>query len=295
VTIGNFDGVHRGHQELLAEVKRRARGLTGPAVAVTFHPHPLELLRPEQFQPLLTAVACRAEMMLDLGADHVVVLIVSHSFLQRSAHEFFDEVIVQNLHARIIVEGPNFGFGHNREGNLATLKQLCTQTGQELVVVPRFEWQGKIVSSSRVRQDLLEGDVGSAAELLGRPFRLLGVVGKGAGRGQKLGFPTANLEHINTLIPCDGVYAVRVLFRDKIVAGAANIGPNPTFGEQKRKVEVHLLVFNGDLYGKPLALDFLERLRNTRPFAGAQDLVEQLKKDVEQVRLLPSAAKPANV
>ncbi len=286
VAIGNFDGVHRGHQELLAELGRQARALPGPAVAVTFHPHPLRLLRPQQFQTLLTTVACRAETLQEYGADEVIVLAATPGLLNLSAGDFFERVLCRGLNARVLVEGPNFGFGRRREGTVATLKTFCEQAGRTLVVMPPTQWQGQTISSSRVRQELLRGAVQSAADLLGRPFRLIGSVGTGQHRGQTLGFPTANLENIAALVPGDGVYAVRALFQDKVFAAAANIGPNPTFGEQARKIEVHLLDFQGNLYGQTLAVDFIDRLRDTRPFAEVSALVAQLQADVAQVRTL---------
>src|SRR5262249_11006939 len=160
----------------------------------------------------------------------------------------------------------------------------CRAAGLGFVSVPPLQQEGVTVSSSRIRQVLLAGDVRTAATLLGRNYRLRGSVGVGQRRGQTLGFPTANLEKIVTLIPADGVYAVRVLAKGSSYAGAANIGPNPTFAEQTRKVEVHLLYFQGDLYGQPLAMEFIERLRDTRPFAGVAELVGQLRQDVERAR-----------
>jgi riboflavin kinase/FMN adenylyltransferase len=286
VAIGNFDGVHRGHQELLTEVKRQAVALSGPAVAVTFHPHPLEILRPQQFQPLLTTVACRAELMQGYGADHVVVLATTPGLLQLSAPEFFERVLCAGLDARVLVEGPNFGFGRNRAGSIDTLQDFCRKANRKLVVLPRFQAEGVTVSSSRVRNELLQGEVRRAAELLGRPFRLVGVVGRGQERGRKLGFPTANLEHVATLLPADGVYAVRASVEQHTFAAAANLGPNPTFGEHARKIEVHLIDFHGDLHGKALAVDLIERLRDTRAFAGVEELVAQLKADVDRARNL---------
>jgi riboflavin kinase / FMN adenylyltransferase len=284
VTIGNFDGVHRGHQQILQEVRRQGR----PAVAVTFDPHPLQLLRPAQFQPLVTSVNRRVELLHGHGADHVLILAVTRTFLQLSAREFFDEVLCRRLDARVAVEGPNFGFGRNREGTVETLTALCQQAGRRLVVVPPLEWEGKAISSSRIRNELLAGAVGKARLLLGRPFSLEGTVGTGQARGKTIGFPTANLQGITTLIPGDGVYAVRVLWHDKKFYGAANIGPNPTFGENARKVEVHLIDFAGDLYGQTLSVEFIERIRNTKPFATVQELKDQLERDVEFARTAAS-------
>jgi riboflavin kinase/FMN adenylyltransferase len=289
VAIGNFDGVHRGHAALLAELRDRARAAGGPAVAVTFAPHPLQLLRPEQFLPLLTTLPDRAALLQEHGADHVLVLRTVPDLLQLSAADFFREVVVGRLNARAQVEGANFAFGRGREGTIDTLADLCREAGVALTVVPPFLLDGVPVSSSRVRSALVRGAVREATDLLGRPYRLRGAVGTGRRRGQTLGFPTANLEGLETVVPGDGVYAVRVHHEGRDWPGAANVGPNPTFGEQARKVEVHLIGFLGDLYGRPLAVDFLDRLRDTRPFRGADDLVAQLRRDVEEARRLAAS------
>jgi riboflavin kinase/FMN adenylyltransferase len=286
VSIGNFDGVHRGHGALLATLRTTARAVDGPAVAVTFDPHPLQLLRPEQFQPLLTTTGDRAALLEAGGADHVVILRTTPQLLHLSAREFFEQVVRTRLGARGMVEGVNFGFGHNREGNIDTLASLCQDAGLRLIVVPPFEWHGAIVASSRVRSALVGGAVREAAGLLGRPYRLRGTVATGRRRGQTLGFPTANLEQVITIIPGDGVYAVRVDYGGNLWPAAANVGPNPTFGEQARKIEVHLIGFQGDLLGKELAVDFIERLRDVRSFAGPEQLVEQLRRDIEGARRL---------
>jgi riboflavin kinase/FMN adenylyltransferase len=286
LTIGNFDGVHRGHAALLAEVRRQADAVGGPAVAVTFDPHPLQLLRPAQFQPVLTTAEDRARLLEAAGADHVALLHTTPALLGLTAQEFFRQVILEGLAARALVEGTNFGFGRNREGTIETLRKLCPQAGIGLVVVPPFLVDGQPVSSSRVRNALLRGAAGEAINLLNRPYQIRGTVVTGRQRGRTIGFPTANLEQFATLVPGDGVYAVRVHHGQATWPGAANIGPNPTFGEQARKVEVHLIGFEGKLVGEVLALDFLQRLRDTRPFAGVAQLVEQLQKDVQQARAI---------
>jgi riboflavin kinase/FMN adenylyltransferase len=183
-----------------------------------------------------------------------------------------------------MVEGTNFGFGRGRGGNVDTLTALCRRDGVAIVVVPPVHLGGEPVSSSRVRSALQRGAVAEAADCLGRPYRLTGTVGTGQRRGAKLGFPTANLERVETLIPGDGVYVVRVYRGDTSWAGAANVGPNPTFGENARKVEVHLIGFRGDLYGHELSVDFVERLRDTRPFGSVNELVAQLRADIERAR-----------
>jgi riboflavin kinase / FMN adenylyltransferase len=292
LTIGNFDGVHRGHAALLAELCQKAQAVRGPAVVLTFDPHPLKLLHPESFQPVLTTASDRAELLHARGAEHVVLLRTTPALLQLTAEEFFREVVGERMQARILVEGTNFGFGRDRQGNVDTLRELGHQVGIEVVVLAPVKLEDRRVSSSRVREALLRGAVQEATWLLDRPYRLRGTVVTGRKRGRTLGFPTANLEHLETLVPADGVYAVRVtpsVFppsqggdTGRIWPGAANIGPNPTFGEQAQKVEVHLIGFEGELVGQKLAVDFLDRLRETRTFPSAVELVEQLRLDVKR-------------
>jgi riboflavin kinase/FMN adenylyltransferase len=289
LTVGNFDGVHRGHAALVAEVCCQARTAGVPAVALTFDPHPREILQPGKPHELLTTVADRASLLQELGANQVVILHTTPDLLALTAAEFFQQVIRQRLQAVALVEGVNFCFGRHREGNTEVLICLCRAADLPLTVIPQMVWEGRDVSSSEVRQALLRGEVDRAAGLLGRPYRLHGLVGTGQKRGQTLGFPTANLKKMPTLVPGDGVYAVRVQAAGSTWPGAANIGPNPTFGEQARKVEVHLIGFRGDLYEKPLTVDFIKRLRETRPFGGVAELVEQLHRDVEQARQVLNA------
>jgi riboflavin kinase/FMN adenylyltransferase len=290
LAIGNFDGVHLGHLALVEDLRRRADAVGGPAVVMTFDPHPLQLLRPEQFQPILTTVADRADLLQAGGTDHVVIVHTSPAFLQLSAAAFFDQVVRRQLAARALVEGVNFGFGHGREGDVALLGKLCAAAGVDLAVVPPRTADGVVISSSRVRDALVAGDVRRAAELLGRPYRLRGRVATGQRRGQRLGFPTANLDRPETLVPGDGVYVVRAHHAGRPWPGAANVGPSPTFGEKARKVEVHLIEFRGDLYGQELAVDFLDRLRDVRPFSGPDLLIAQLREDVERARRIAGGA-----
>jgi riboflavin kinase/FMN adenylyltransferase len=280
LTIGNFDGVHRGHAAILAELKASAERVSGPAVVMTFDPHPLQILQPDKFLPVLTTTEDRVELLKAAGADQVAVVPASRELLQLTARSFFEEVILGQFHPRSLIEGPDFRFGYQREGNVALLRKWCDESDIEFAVLDTFQFDGQPVSSSRARDALLKGDVKRAARLLGREYCLEGIVGTGQRRGNELGFPTANLEQIATVIPGDGVYAVRVETGDATWPGAANIGPNPTFGEEARKVEVHLIGFHGHLYGESLKVDFVERIRDTRPFSGVPELVGQLHKDV---------------
>jgi len=286
VSIGNFDGVHRGHVALITELRCQALACAGPAIALTFDPPPLLLLRPDEFQPMLTSITDRAQLLEANGADHVLVLRTTPQLLELSPHQFFDEVIRRRLATHALVEGPNFGFGKNRSGNVALLDSLCGPCGLSLAIVPPLTWNGAIVSSSRIRTALIQGNVRDAAELLGRRYRLRCRVGTGQARGKTIGFPTANLEKGESLVPGDGVYAVAVHYHNSSWPGAANIGPNPTFGDQQRKIEVHLIGFDGDLLGKTLELEFVDRLRDTRRFPSADQLVNQIRLDVEQARRL---------
>jgi len=290
VTIGNFDGVHLGHLSLLAELRRQAQAVGGPAVAVTFDPHPLQLLQPERFLPVLTTIADRAALLQAGGADQVLILRTSPELLRLTPDAFFTEVLVGRLAARALVEGQDFRFGRDRAGSVETLAGLCRAKELVLSIVPPLARDGVVVSSSRVRNALLAGDVRKATALLGRPYRLHGTVGVGQRRGRRLGFPTANLERFETVVPGDGVYAVRAWSQGASWPAAANVGPNPTFSEDARKVEVHLIGFSGDLYGAALAVDFVDRLRDTRPFGGVDDLVRQLRADVDQAARLAGPA-----
>jgi len=281
VTVGNFDGVHRGHAALIAELRARAHSVNGPAVAVTFDPHPIALLAPDRLLPLLTTVSDRAELLRAAGADAVVILKTTSELLSLEPREFLDSVFGERLAARAVVEGFNFHFGRGRAGSTATIADWCRESNLPFTVIPPFQWNGALVSSSRVREALERGDLSTAAELLCRPYRLRGLVGSGAKRGQAIGFPTANLDQPLTLVPGDGVFAARARLAD---GGewptAVNIGPNPTFGEQVRKVEAHLIGFAGNLYGQPLALDFIGRLRDIRKFGSAEELKSQLHSDI---------------
>jgi riboflavin kinase/FMN adenylyltransferase len=287
VTVGNFDGVHQGHAFLMAALKDVARKVNGPAVAVTFDPHPLTLLAPGRISAPLTTVADRAELLHAAGADAVVVLRTTTDLLAMQARDFLAKILGERFAVRSVVEGYNFRFGHKRAGDLDLLAAWCRDERIALTVVPPLLRDGEPVSSGRVRAALAEGNVEAAADLLGRPYRLRGTVGTGARRGRSIGFPTANLDRPETLLPGDAVYAARAVLEDGSVWPAAlNIGPNPTFGENARKVEAHLIGFEGDLYGRMLALDLVARLRELVKFTGPEQLVRQLRTDVEKTTRL---------
>jgi len=282
-TIGNFDGVHRGHQAMLNVLTSRARAENVPAIAVTFDPHPIALLRPDATPPALTTIEHRAELLHRFGVDVALVLHTDRSLLALTADEFFDSIVRNKLKARGLVEGPNFFFGRNRSGNITVLRTLCNDHGLSFDVAPPATVDEQLVSSSVIRSLLETGQMGHAVRLLGHHYRISGRVGTGAQRGRTIGFPTANLIDVSTLVPANGVYAGSVLIDGKRHAAAVNIGPNPTFGEAAQKIEVYLVDFQGDLYGQILDVDFVDRVRDVRRFSGVDELKSQLTQDVRHV------------
>jgi riboflavin kinase/FMN adenylyltransferase len=289
LAIGNFDGVHRGHAHLIGRLRARAELVGAPALALTFDPHPVTLLRPGDAPVPLVWTERKVELLKEAGANEVGVFKTGPWLLNLTAREFFDRVIVGQLAAFGLVEGPNFGFGRDRGGDSAMLAEWCDAAGLSFEVDTATEADGRMVSSSRIRSALNQGDLDEANAMLGRPHRIRGVVSHGAARGAGIGFPTANLDEIDTLIPADGVYATLAWVPGHALPyrAACNIGPNPTFGEQIRKVEAHLLDFDGDLYGKVVTLELMRRLRGTRRFGGLEDLIGQITDDVEKTRQIP--------
>lgn len=280
VAIGNFDGVHRGHGAMLAELRQLSRRLGVAAVAVTFDRHPISVLRPGSAPPLLTTLEDRLQLLRWAGVDDVAVLPVTAELLQMTAEEFFERILCRQFRARGIVEGPNFHFGRNRAGDVRLLSSLCDAAGMQFQEASVVVDSGEMISSSRIRELLGRGMLRLATELLGHPYRLRGFVQRGAERGRTLGFPTANLGEIGTLIPAHGVYAGMTRIAGQWYPVAVNLGPNPTFADQRDKVECHIVGYSGDLYGQQLAVDLLSELRPSRTFGSVVDLVEQIRRDV---------------
>ena len=263
-------------QRLVAQAQR----IGGPAVVFTFDPHPAQILRPERAPTPLGWTERNAELLGQLGVDAVIAFPTDQDFLQLDARTFFERIVCDRLGARAMVEGPNFFFGHNRGGTIDVLRQYCDAEAIVLEVVAPIEIDGQLVSSSRIRKLVAAGEVAAAAELLGRPYRIQGTVVRGAGRGNTLGFPTANLEHITTVMPSEGIYACRAWVDGCPWPAATSLGPNPTFDEDSLKVEPYLLGYNGSLYGHRLELDFLARLRDIVRFDDAEALRVQIDRDV---------------
>lgn len=284
LSIGNFDGVHIGHQMILSVLSSHAARLSCPSVVMTFEPHPAALLKPERQPPRLTTPIRKAELIAESGVDFVLEYPTDWALLKLTPREFFDQLVVTGLQATGLVEGPNFFFGKDRSGDGTTLRQFCQETGRFLEIVSPTLLDGQIVSSSAIRRALQAADVTLAARMLGRNYSVHGTVVTGAQRGRTIGFPTANLGRVETLLPADGVYAARVHVRGQTFVAAVNIGPNPTFSEDERKVEAHLLDASVDLYGAEMQLEFVRHIRPARRFDSVEDLQAQIAKDVTVIR-----------
>ena len=301
VTLGNFDGVHAGHRAVLSRVVERAREQGASAVAITFDPHPAQVLFPERAPALITGLHQRLDLMAAVGLDATLVMEFTRELSQWSPQEFVVRVLVQTLHATTVVVGADTRFGHRNSGDVQTLRDLGEVHGFDVEVVrdlaPRES--GPRWSSSWVREALEEGDVARAAEALGRPHRITGVVVHGDHRGRELGYPTANLEPAaEGLVPADGVYAGWMLRAeagddvaeaDRLLPAAVSIGTNPTFDGTSRRVEAYVLDRTDlDLYGERVSLELVERLRPTVRFDSVDALVAQMREDVDRSRDLLS-------
>lgn len=288
VALGNFDGVHVGHQALFAEARRHAS-----PVALTFQPHPGKVLQPELAPKLITLLPRKLELLESYGLSATVVQPFNREYARTPAAAF-EESLLDVLGARHLVVGSDFTYGAARAGTVDTLREAAAKRGAQVHVVAPVTVDGVVASSSKVREYILEGRVSAAQRLLGRPFDLDGAVVPGAGRGRGIGFPTANVDTQNELRPAPGVYAIRVCIKagsqGPWLPGAANIGVKPTFGGSVVTIEAHLLDFQGDLYGKELRVQFLERLRPEQRFASVAELVGQIKRDVEAARTVIARA-----
>lgn len=285
VTIGNFDGVHRGHQEILRRVIAAAREIGGEAVAYTFDPHPLKILRPEAAPPVITPIEKKIKLIRSLGVDVLVCERFTEKFSSQSPEDFVREVLVERLRTKRLFVGYDYRFGKGRAGNIDLLRALGARWDFTVDVTEALRIDDRIVSSTLIRDLVAEGKIREAAEYLGRYYFFRGRVVEGHGRGRKMGFPTANLDADTEVLPQTGVYAVFVDLDGRRYHGAMNVGVNPTFGDgQGVQLEVFLLNYDGDLYGKSLRVHFVERVREERKFPSVAALVEQIAKDVAYIQ-----------
>ena len=289
VTIGVFDGVHRGHQAIIGQAVRRAVELGVQSVVVTFDPHPMEVVRPGSHPSVLTSSRRKAELIEGLGVDGLCVLPFTKDLSRLTAAQFVHDVLVENLHAAEVVVGENFRFGHKAAGDVPALVRFGARFGFAVSGAPLVAGGGTTFSSTYVRACVSAGDVGAAARALGRDHRVEGVVVRGDRRGRDLGYPTANVElYPYAAVPADGVYAGRLIRRTPggpvALPAAISVGTNPTFEGRERRVEAYVLDFDGDLYGEHVGVEFVERLRGMEKFDRVEDLVAQMDSDVRKTR-----------
>jgi riboflavin kinase / FMN adenylyltransferase len=284
LTIGNFDGVHLGHQQIVKCVVDRARREKSLAVALTFWPHPLRVVRPEIAPPLIETLPRRWEHLEQLGLDAVLVLPFDHAVASLAPEDFVRRILVDTLHARAVCVGENFRFGHRQAGNVQLLSRLGATLGFEVECVAPVIMRGVIVSSSAIRAAVSNGHMMQAARLLRRPFSLAGEIRIGTGTGRRFVFPTLNLSTEQELLPARGVYATETIVRGRTYRSATNVGTRPTFDGSKLAIESHLFDFSEEITSGPMEVRFWRRLRDEKKFSGAEALREQIKQDVAHAR-----------
>jgi len=291
LTIGNFDGVHKGHQVMLARLKDRARALGLPAGVLTFEPHPLELFAPQTAPTRLTSLREKLELLAAHGIEFVHVSHFNRAFAGRSPQDFIERVLIQGLGMRWLLIGDDFRFGAKRAGDFALLQDFSSKLGFGLEAMPTVAQEGVRISSSAVRAALAAGRLAEASALLGRPYSISGRVVQGAKLGRTIGFPTANVQLRHNRPPLAGIFAVRTLDgHGHVREGAASLGLRPTVDNSGRaKLEVHLFDFDGDLYGQHLRIDFLHKLRDEQKYANLDDLKAQIARDCAMARELLAA------
>jgi riboflavin kinase/FMN adenylyltransferase len=291
ITIGNFDGVHLGHQALFQKVIEKAEEIGGTSVTVTFEPHPMRILKKNDHPPLITLYEQKVELIESSGIDILICIPFNKEFAALTAVEFVEDLLVNHFGMKAIVVGEDYTFGKNREGNLDLLRKFSMHLGFEVVVanwIQLTDWPGRI-SSTSIRELVMDGKVAEAQKLLGRNYQIRGIVTTGRNRGGKLlGFPTANIKLHDELCPKTGVYAVTVEQTDKKYKGVANIGYSPTFDDHVYTVEVHILDFDENLIDLKIRVNFIKRLRDEIKFSSISELSKQIKKDIKKARTILS-------
>jgi len=282
LTIGNYDGVHLGHQKILSMVGKKAEEIGGTSMVMTFDPHPVKVIAPEKNVKLLTTPEEKARLIAKMGIDVLLFITFTKEFSQIAPDEFISEILVKKLNIREVIVGANYSFGKSKKGNIDLLRKRGKEFGFHATAVQDVMLHGNIVSSSSIRSLLLKGAVQDVITYLGRAYSILGTVIKGKGRGKSiLNIPTANITSPVEIAPKEGVYAVRVGYKGSIYDGAANIGKNPTFGNTDVSYEVHLFGFSGDLIGESLRIYFIERIRNEKTFPDVATLEKQIREDMD--------------
>jgi riboflavin kinase/FMN adenylyltransferase len=292
VTIGNFDGVHNGHQAIFHQVIEKAESINGTSVAITFEPHPIKVLKKNNPPPLITLYEQKVELIAKTGMDVLICIPFNKAFADVTAGQFLEDILVKKIGIKAIVIGKDYSFGKNRKGNIAYLRDNADRLGYEVIVadwIPIANNLAGRISSTRVREIVMDGNVHEVVPLLGRHYQIRGKVLAGRNRGGRLlGFPTANINIVDELCPKTGVYAVVVEYCGAHYKGVANIGYSPTFDDHVFTIEVHLLDFNNDLYGQDIRVDFIRRIRDEKKFSNIDELAQQIQKDIDSGRKILS-------
>jgi len=286
VTLGNFDGVHVGHQILFRKAAEIARENQGTSIAFTFEPHPLKIIAPEKVPPLLTHFHKKMELIEACNIDSVICADFTRKFADNSPREFAKNFLCEKIGAKEVVVGFDYAFGRGREGTIPYLKKMGEEFGFKVHVIDPFQLDGLTVSSSHVREVIEAGNMQSAKKFLGRHYSIVGPVVAGYKTGQGIGFPTANIDTSKVQIPGTGVYAVRMIYQKKFYDAVANIGFNPTFNRDRLSVEVHIFDFNQVIYGKEIEVEFISRIRSEIAFKSKDELVDQINKDIAKAKVI---------
>jgi len=290
LTIGNFDGVHLGHQAIFRMLVDRAKKKNGTSIVFTFEPHPLRVIAPERAPKLLTTFKDKVDLLKSFGIDVIICANFTSEFAHIKAEDFVRDILSKTIGVKEIFIGSNYQFGKGRKGSPELLKKLGRECGFEVTIIQEMKLNDVTLSSSKIRTLVAKGRVEEASIFLGRHYAVEGVVIEGAKRGKSLfNIPTANISTTNELLPRDGVYAVTVNVEGKTYGGAANIGCNPTFKDKKFSFEVHIFDFDRDILGKTLRVNFIDRIRDEMKFSKIEDLAAQMRKDIENIRKILSS------
>ncbi len=284
VTLGNYDGVHLGHQQIFQKVMKRARDCSGASVIFTFEPHPLKVLSPSTAPPLLNTFRRKMELFEAYGIEVVICAEFTREFAATPPEDFIRNILVDRVGVKEILVGYDYAFGRGKQGTTDAMAEMGERFGFAVEVIPAFTLQEEVVSTTRLRELVRLGKMREVCTLLGRCYASEGIVVAGDHRGKTLGFPTANLESYNEIFPKRGVYAVQIEYQDRLFDGVANIGTHPTFGEGKVTIEVHIFDFQEEIYGQFVRVLYRERLRDERTFNSKESLIRQIRQDIEKTR-----------
>ena len=284
VALGNFDGIHLGHQALIRETIKKARSLDGTPVLFTFYPHPIKVIKHIDEPFLIQTFKEKAKIIENLGIETIICARFTKQFASLEPEYFIKKILVENLKVKAVCVGHDYTFGREGKGNIKHLREYSYKYNFELVVIPPVKIDGIIVSSTKIREFLKNGLIERANQFLGRRYSISGIVKEGAGRGEKIGFPTANIYPKNEILLKNGVYAAFAYVESKKFKAAVNVGVNPTFKDKIKHIEAHLLDFKGDIYYKKIKLEFVSFIREEKAFRKIEELVKQINKDIKTVR-----------